>query len=38
MRILADENIPRATVEALQAFGHHVKDLRGTPDQGPSTE
>jgi predicted nuclease of predicted toxin-antitoxin system len=34
MRILVDENIPRMTVEYLRAFGHDVKDLRGTSDQG----
>ena len=34
MRILADENIPRMTVEALQKLGHDVRDVRGTPDRG----
>ncbi len=34
MNILVDENIPKATVEALRSLGHLVRDLRGTPDQG----
>jgi predicted nuclease of predicted toxin-antitoxin system len=34
MRILVDENIPRMTVDALRAFGHDVKDIRGTSGQG----
>jgi predicted nuclease of predicted toxin-antitoxin system len=34
MGVLADENIPRMTVDALRALGHDVKDIRGTPDQG----
>lgn len=34
MRILVDENIPRITVDALRAFGHDVKDVRGTSGQG----
>jgi predicted nuclease of predicted toxin-antitoxin system len=39
MKILADENIPRMTVEWLRTIGHDVKDLRGTPHKGlPDTE
>ena len=38
MRILADENIPRRTVETLRGLGHDVKDIRGTPQQGMSDE
>lgn len=39
MNILADENIPRMTVEALRAVGHDVKDIRGTLEQGlPDTD
>ena len=34
MRILADENIPRMTVQHLRALGHDVRDIRGTQDQG----
>jgi len=34
MRILADENIPRMTVEGLRALGHDVRDVRGTSEQG----
>lgn len=34
MKILADENIPRMTVNGLREFGHDVKDVRGTPEQG----
>lgn len=34
MKILADENIPRMTVEWLRSVGHGVRDLRGTPDEG----
>src|SRR5215470_6298474 len=33
MKILVDENIPRMTVEGLQALGHDVKDVRGTMQQ-----
>ena len=39
MNILADENIPRMTVEALRAACHDVKDIRGTFEQGlPDTD
>jgi predicted nuclease of predicted toxin-antitoxin system len=34
MRILADENIPRMTVEHLRQLGHDVRDVRGTQDEG----
>ena len=34
MKILADENIPRITLEVLRAAGHDVRDLRGTSKQG----
>lgn len=34
MRILVDENIPRATVAELIALGHDVFDVRGTDLQG----
>jgi len=34
MRILADENIPRMTVDRLRELGHDVKDIRGTGDKG----
>jgi len=34
MRVLADESIPRMTVELLRKLGHDVRDLRGTRDQG----
>jgi predicted nuclease of predicted toxin-antitoxin system len=34
MKILADENIPRSTVEALREFGHEVLDLRGSEREG----
>ena len=34
MKILVDENIPRMTVDALRSYGHEVRDLRGTPEQG----
>jgi predicted nuclease of predicted toxin-antitoxin system len=34
MKILADENIPRMTVEWLRSVGHGVRDVRGTPEQG----
>ncbi|MCC6394699.1 MAG: DUF5615 family PIN-like protein [Bryobacterales bacterium] len=34
MRILVDENIPRTTVDRLREFGHDVKDIRGTDDEG----
>ncbi len=33
MKILVDENIPRITVENLQAMGHDVRDVRGTAQQ-----
>lgn len=36
MKILADENIPRVTVERLRECGHDVKDIRGTENQGLS--
>jgi predicted nuclease of predicted toxin-antitoxin system len=34
MKICVDENIPMRTVRALQAMGHDVHDLRGTPEKG----
>ena len=34
MKIFVDENIPSRTVHELQALGHEVLDIRGTPDQG----
>lgn len=34
MKICVDENIPNITVQELRASGHHVLDIRGTPDQG----
>jgi predicted nuclease of predicted toxin-antitoxin system len=34
MRILVDENIPKSVVAELQASGHEVLDIRGTPKQG----
>lgn len=34
MKILADENIPRVTVEGFRAAGHDVKDIRGTSEEG----
>ena len=34
MRIFVDENIPKATVNALRDMGHEVKDIRGTSEQG----
>ena len=34
MRILADENIPRMTVDRLRELGRDVKDIRGTDDEG----
>jgi len=38
MRLLVDENVPRATVQALTGLGHDVRDLRGTADQGMTDE
>ena len=34
MKIFVDENIPNVTVQELQALGHDVLDIRGTPQQG----
>ena len=34
MKILVDEDILRMTVTWLRELGHHVKDIRGTMDQG----
>src|SRR6476661_3705026 len=34
MKILADENIPRMTVERLRELGHDVRDVRGTLSEG----
>ena len=34
MKIFVDENIPNVTVQELQAMGHDVLDIRGTPQQG----
>jgi predicted nuclease of predicted toxin-antitoxin system len=34
MKILVDENIPRATVTALRELGHDIRDIRGSADQG----
>ncbi len=34
MRILADENIPMMTVQALREMGHEILDIRGTVDEG----
>jgi predicted nuclease of predicted toxin-antitoxin system len=34
MKILADENIPRMTVQQLRDLRHDVRDVRGTPEQG----
>lgn len=34
MKIVVDENIPGCTVDELQAMGHGVTDIRGTPAQG----
>jgi len=34
MKILVDENIPRATAALLREEGHDVADVRGTADQG----
>jgi hypothetical protein len=33
MRVLVDENIALMTVDALGAFGHYGRDIRGTPDK-----
>ncbi len=38
MKILADENIPKMSVQALRQLGHDVLDIRGTADQGMSDE
>jgi predicted nuclease of predicted toxin-antitoxin system len=38
MKILIDENIPLRTVQQLQALGHDLLDIRGTPDQGLGDE
>ena len=34
MKIAVDEHIPLMTVRALEAMGHEVRDIRGTPDEG----
>ena len=34
MKILVDENIPLITVRTLQAWGHDVRDIRGTNNEG----
>ena len=34
MKVLVDENIPKATVVELREQGHDVIDIRGTEDQG----
>lgn len=34
MNILVDENIPNLSVTELRILGHHVVDIRGTPQQG----
>lgn len=34
MRILVDENIPRMTVQGLQALGHDLKDIRRSVERG----
>jgi hypothetical protein len=34
MKVLADENIPRRTVDGLRALGHDVADVRGWYDEG----
>src|SRR5438876_9920152 len=34
MKIFVDENIPLMTVQALQALGHDIRDIRGTADEG----
>jgi predicted nuclease of predicted toxin-antitoxin system len=36
--IVVDENIPGPTVAALQALGHGVIDVRGTPGQSGSDD
>jgi predicted nuclease of predicted toxin-antitoxin system len=38
VRILADENVPLQTVQALRELGHDVRDVRGTPDEGISDD
>jgi hypothetical protein len=38
MRVLADENIPKLTVQALKELGHDVLDIRGTDKQGTDDE
>ncbi|HQU70868.1 MAG: DUF5615 family PIN-like protein [Calditrichaeota bacterium] len=39
MKIFADENIPRMTVETLRELGHDVLDIRGTVREGiPDTQ
>ena len=38
MRIFIDENIPLITVHTLRQFGHEIKDIRGTEDEGMSDE
>jgi predicted nuclease of predicted toxin-antitoxin system len=34
LRILVNENIPKATVRALRELGHDVLDIRGTENEG----
>ena len=34
MKILADENVPRLTVNHMRTLGHDVRDVRGTGEQG----
>jgi predicted nuclease of predicted toxin-antitoxin system len=38
MRILVDENIPKATAEALRRLGHDIRDIRGTSHEGISDD
>jgi len=38
MRILVDENMPLATVQALRTAGHDVEDVRGTSAEGSSDD
>ncbi len=38
MKLFVDENIPNITALELQAMGHDVFDIRGTPHQGMSDD
>lgn len=38
MKILADENLPKITIQALINSNHDVLDVRGTPQEGINDE